>query len=97
MPRRSSFRRRDFARILLAVPALPALARAQGDKEPEKPSPTAEFIAAEEPGLSPAEREALKKSIAGFEKSLQVVRDFKLAPDVPPTLRFAALKSRRRS
>ena len=96
MPKRTSFRRRDFARILLAVPALPALARGQGEKEPEKPSPTAEFIAAEEPGLSPAEREALRKSIAGFEKSLQVVRDFKLPPDVAPALRFAAQKSKRR-
>jgi hypothetical protein len=97
MPRRSPFRRRDFARIILAVPALPALARAQGDGEPAKPSPTAEFIATGEPGLSPAEREALKKSIAGFEKSLQVVRDFKLASDVPPAFRFAALRSKGRT
>ena len=94
MPRRSPFRRRDFARILLAVPALPSFARAQGDEEPEKPSPTAEFVAADEPGLSPAERDALKKSIAGFEKSLRVVRDFKLAPDIPPAFRFSALRSK---
>ena len=97
MPRRSPFRRRDFARILLAVPALPSFARAQGDEEPEKPSPTAECIAAQETALSDSERAALKKSITGFDKTVQVVRDFKVPADIPPAVRFTALKSPRKA
>ena len=96
-PRRFAFRRRDLARLLLALPAAPALLRAdEKKKEEEKPSPTAEFLAAQEKGLSPAETEALKKGVAGFEKSLQAIRDFKLPPDVAPSVRFAAMKSRGR-
>lgn len=97
MDRLAPLRRRDLARLLLALPAVPALARAEeGQKAVEKPSPTAEFLAGQEPGLSPAETEALKKGIGGFEKALKAIRDFKLAPDVSPSVRFKALKSRSR-
>jgi hypothetical protein len=95
-PRRIALRRRDLARLLLALPAAPAFLRADERKEEDKPSPTAEFLAAQEKGLSPAETEALKKGVAGFEKSLQAIRDFKLPADVAPSVRFAALKSRGR-
>jgi hypothetical protein len=94
---RTLLRRRDLVRLLLALPAVPALVRADEDKKAEdKPSATAEFLAGQEPGLSPAETEALKKSIGGFEKSLKAIRDFKLAPEVSPSVRFKALKSRNR-
>lgn len=96
MDQGSPLRRRDIFRLLV-LPAVPALARAEEKKKDEaKPSPTAEFLAAQEPGLSAAETEALKKSIGGFEKSLKAIRDFKLPPDVGPSVRFKALKSRSR-
>jgi hypothetical protein len=97
MDQGTPLRRRDLARLLLALPAVPDLARAnEGQKAVEKPSPTAEFLAGQEAGLSPEETEALKKSIFGFEKSLKAIRDFKLATDVSPSVRFAAMKSRSR-
>ena len=90
-------RRRDMVRLLLTLPAAPALVRADEDKKAEdKPSPTAEFLVGQEPGLSAAEAEALKKGIGGFEKSLKAIRDFKLAPEVGPSVRFKAMKSRSR-
>lgn len=86
--------RRQLGRMLLVVPVVaPALA---DEKKQEPPSPQAEFIAAQEVGLSAQEREALKKSISDFDKSLSAVRDFNLPPDVPPAVRFAAMKSKRR-
>jgi hypothetical protein len=94
---RTPLRRRDLVRLLLALPAVPSLVHADEDKKAEdKPSPTAEFLAGQEPGLSAAETKALKKSIGGFEKSLKAIREFKLAPDVSPSVRFKALKSRSR-
>ena len=97
MDQRTPRRRRDMVRLLLALPAAPALVRADEDKKAEdKPSPTALFLAGQEPGLSGAETEALKKSIGGFEKSLKAIRDFKLAPEVGPSVRFKAMKSRSR-
>jgi hypothetical protein len=95
MHRRSELSRRELAALLVALPAAPALARAE-EKAAERASPLAEFLAAREPGLSAAEREALKKSVSGAEKGLQVIRDFALPPDVAPAVRFAALKSKRR-
>jgi hypothetical protein len=86
--------RRELGLLLLT---LPAVAPARGEEEKAKrPSPEARFIAAQEPGLSTVEREALERSISRFEKSLSAVRDFKLPPDVPPAVRFAALKSTQR-
>ena len=96
MDRRSPLRRREVARLLLALPAAPTLLRADVKEPPEKPSATAEFLAAQEAGLSPSETEALKKSIDGVEKSLKAIRDFKLEADVSPSVRFTALKSRTR-
>ena len=94
MDRRFELSRRELAKLLVALPAVPALA--QEEKEEETPSPLAEFIAGQEAGLSPAEREALKKNITGAEKGLEVIRSFQLPPDVPPAVRFAALPSRKR-
>lgn len=94
MNRRFELSRRDLAKLLVALPAAPALA--QGPQETEQATPLAEFLAGQEAGLSPVEREALKKSITGAEKGLQVVRAFKLPPDVPPAVRFAALASKKR-
>lgn len=90
MSRRFEPSRRELARMLLALPAAPALARVD---EPSPASPLAEFLAANEPGLSPAERAALRRSVSGLEKTLQLIRDFELPPDAAPCLRFAALKS----
>ena len=83
--------RRAFAQMLLAMP----LARlAAGDEK--APSARARCLAATEPGLSTDERARLEKSIAEGEKSLAVVRDFKLPPDVAPSLRFQVMKSKRK-
>jgi hypothetical protein len=87
--RPAALTRRAASKLILALPAAaPAFAE-------DKPTPQAECIAAQEAGLSPAERAALKKSITGFDKAVQAVRDFKLPADVPPAIRFAPLKSRR--
>ena len=83
---RTSMSRRQLGRMLLVLPAAASA----------PPSPEAEFIAAQEAGLSAQEREALKKSISDFDKSLSAIRDFKLPPDIPPAIRFTAMKSTRR-
>ncbi|HEY7412830.1 MAG TPA: hypothetical protein VII13_18965 [Vicinamibacteria bacterium] len=98
MTRRTVLTRRAASRLILALPvAAPALAQdaPPGKKAAEKPTPQAECIAAQEAGLSDAERETLKKSITGFDKAVQAVRDFKVPADVPPAVRFAPLKPRR--
>jgi hypothetical protein len=86
--------RRTVGKMLLAVPAAAALAAEEKKKE-EPPSPQAEFVASTEPGLSPEEREKLKKAVGDVEKALGVIRDFKLPMDVSPALKFKALKSTR--
>jgi hypothetical protein len=88
--------RRAMGRLLLAAPAVAALPQQPpAATPPARPSALAEFIAADEPGLSAAERERLKKSLMETEQALAVVRDFKLPPDVAPAVRFQALKSKR--
>ena len=84
--------RRALSQMMLAWP-LAALAAADEKKET---SPRAGCLAATEPGLSAEERARLEKSIAEGEKSLGGIRDFKLPPDVAPSLRFQAMKSKRR-
>jgi hypothetical protein len=96
--RTAALTRRAAGKLILAMPvAGPALAQQAADerKPADKPTPQAECIAAQEAGLSDAERETLKKSITGFDKAVQAVRDFKVAPDVPPAIRFAPLRSRK--
>ena len=83
--------RRALAQMLLAMP----LARLAAGEEKEA-SPRARCLAATEPGLSSDERTRLEKSIAEGEKSLTVIREFKLPPDVAPSLRFQAMKSKNR-
>jgi hypothetical protein len=85
--------RRTLGKLLLAVPAASWAARPLGAAEP--PSETAEFIATHEPGLSPEERERLKKSLGDQEKALKTVREFKLPFDVAPALHFRPLPSRK--
>lgn len=89
--------RRTLSKMLLALPAAAILPADGSDerKKEEKPSAQAEFIAAQESGLSPEARERLKKNITGGERSLAVIRDFRLPMDVGPALRFRPLKSRR--
>jgi len=87
--------RRAAGKLVLALP-FAATAAADEKRPPERPSPQAECLAAYEPGLSVEEEARLKKALVGGEKSLAVIRDFKLPPDVAPSLRFAALKSRKR-
>lgn len=89
-----TMRRRTASKLLLALPAAAALPAAS--QEQEKPSVTAEFIAAQQAGLSLEERERLKKNIGGLEKALSAIRDFKIPGDVAPCLRFEALRSRGR-
>jgi hypothetical protein len=92
--------RRTMGRMLLAAPAAVTLPQQKPEqkppeKPPARPSELAEFIAAQESGLSPAERERLKKNVTETEQALAAIRDFKLPPDVAPALRFRALKSDR--
>jgi len=86
--------RRTAAKLLLALPAAAALPA--GAQEQEKPSATAEFLAAQQAELSSEERERLKKNIGGLEKALAAIREFKLPFDVDPCLRFKARRSRGR-
>ena len=99
--RNAAMTRRAAGKLILALPAAaPALARDGTDeKKPaeDKPTPRAECLAAQEAGLSDAERETLKKSVTAFDKVVQVVRDFDVPPDIAPAVRFTPLKSRRRS
>jgi hypothetical protein len=85
--------RRALSQMLLALP-LGSLAGAD-EKKGEPAAPRAACLAATEPGLSAEEKARLEKSIAGGEKSLAVIRDFKLSADVAPALRFQAMKSKR--
>jgi hypothetical protein len=91
--------RRTMGRMLLAAPAAVLPQQKPAEKPPDKPpapSALAEFIAGNEAGLTPAERERLKKNIAETEQALAVIRDFKVPADVAPAVRFQALKSTRR-
>lgn len=87
--------RRALSQMLLALP-LGRLAGADDKKEAEPAAPRAACLAVTEPGLSAEEKARLEKSIAAGEKSLAVIRDFKLPPDVAPALRFQAMKSKGR-
>ena len=82
--------RRTLSQMLLAWP----LARLAAADEKKETSARAGCLAATEPGLSADERARLEKSIAGGEKSLAVIRDFELPPDVAPALRFRAMRSK---
>jgi hypothetical protein len=93
--RRYELRRRDVARMLLALSAAPALVHA-GEEKKDATSPLAEFLAGQETGLSPAEQAALKKAVVGLEKSLEAIRNFELPPNAAPSVRFEALRSRSR-
>jgi len=90
--------RRTMGRMLLAAPAAvrPQQKPAEKPDKPPAPSALAEFIAGNEAGLTPAERERLRKNIAETEQALAVIRDFKVPADVAPAVRFQALKSTRR-
>jgi HEAT repeat protein len=89
--------RRSAARLLAMAPAAAAVPALVGAATTEdKPKSEAEFIAADEPGLSPEERERLKKALADTDKGLATIRRFKLETDVSPAFRFQAMKSARR-
>jgi hypothetical protein len=88
--------RRAVGRMLLAAPVAATLPQQKPQEQPAaKPSALAEFLAAQEPGLSDAERERLKKNVTETEQALEVIRGFKLPPDVAPAVRFRALRSKR--
>jgi hypothetical protein len=81
--------------MLLALP-LARLAAADEKKPEEVVSPRADCLAATEAGLSDDEKARLRKSIAEGDKSLAVIRDFKVPVDVAPAVMFRAMKSRGR-
>ena len=87
--------RRTAAKLLLALP-LAATSAAEEKKPEEKLSPQAECLVAHETGLSPEETTRLRQNVASGQKALAVIRDFKLPADVAPSLRFVAMKSRKR-
>jgi hypothetical protein len=84
--------RRALSQMMLAWP----LAALAGADEKKELSPRAGCLAATEPGLSAEERARLEKNIAEGEKALAVIRGLKLPPEVAPSLRFQAMKSKRR-
>jgi hypothetical protein len=84
-------------KVTVMLVSAPAVAWALDDeKKDAKPSPEAEFLAANEPGLTDEERARLKKNVTEGETALKAVRDFKVPPEVAPSLRFQPLKSARR-
>ena len=87
--------RRAATKLLLALP-LAAPSAAEEKKPEEKLSPQAECLVAHETGLSPEETARLRQNVASGQKALAVIRDFKLPADVAPSLRFVAMKSRKR-
>jgi len=75
-------------------------ARAAEDGESAPPaapddSPLGRFLARQEEGLTSEERRQVRKNVAQIERSLKEVRDFTLGNDVPPSVRFQPLKSKR--
>lgn len=86
--------RRSLGKLLLGLPL--AVGAAAAETKPELPSAQSDCLAAGEPGLSAEEKDRLRKNLGEGEKSLAVIRDFKLPPDVAPALRFAAMKSAKR-
>jgi hypothetical protein len=89
--------RRRATGLLLAVPAAAAwpgaLIAEPASPEPPKTSPLAEFIASQQKGLDPQERQTLVRGVVQLEDALEVIRDFEVGNDVPPALRFAALRA----
>lgn len=84
--------RRDFGKLLLALPAAGLAAAAVAE---EKGPNLAEVLAAREPGLSDDERKRLQKAIGDAQKPLQAVRDFKLPEDASPAFRFRVMRKAR--
>jgi hypothetical protein len=75
-------------------------ARAAEDEKPAPPaapddSPLGRFLARQEEGLTSEERRQVRKNVAQIESSLKAVRDFPLGNEVPPSVRFQPLKSKR--
>lgn len=99
--------RRKAGQLLLGAPVLaaaaasaliaPGAARAQesGPAPEPDPTPLAKFLAKQEGDLSAAQKDKLRKDVTDLEQSLQALRDFPLANDVPPAGSFSALRSRR--
>ncbi len=89
--------RRRATRLLLALPAaaaLPVSVLAETPSPaPAKTSPLAEFLAGQQPGLDPERRQDLVRGVVQLEDSLRTLRDFPVGNDVPPALRFAALRA----
>ena len=89
--------RRAVTLLLASAPAAAwALEQSKDEKKDERPSPTAEFLAANEPGLTDEERARLKKVVTEGEASLKTIREFKVPPDVAPSFRFQPVKSKGR-
>jgi hypothetical protein len=84
--------RRGVGRMLLALPLAAAVA---AEEETKRPAGAGGCIVSSVAGLSSEEEARLAKSIAEGEKPLAVIRDFQLPMDVPPSLRFAPLRSKR--
>jgi hypothetical protein len=89
--------RRAAGKLLAALPAVAAMPSwaSPSVAEDKPPSAEADFIAAQEPGLSPQERERLKKALVEQDKALTTIREFKLDMGVGPAWRFHPLRSKR--
>jgi hypothetical protein len=99
-------RRTALRWMAVAAPAVAALGgaalgadqakgEAKAETKPEEPklSEEARFTIRNEPGLSDAERARLEKQLPAFEGALKKLRDFDLADDVEPAVRFRALRA----
>lgn len=89
----TSMSRRTMGKLFLAASAG---SLAAGRLTAETPNPLGEFLAAQDPGLSPPERERVKTSVASLESSLNTIRSFPLINAVGPAGRFRAQKSKER-
>jgi len=98
--------RRKAGQLILGAPVLaaaaastllsPGAARAEEAAPAAEPDPTplAKFLARQEGDLSAEQKSKLRKDVTDLEQTLQRLRDFPLANDVPPAGSFSALRSR---
>jgi hypothetical protein len=86
--------RRAAGKLLLAASASTlAGGRASTAEGPAPANPLGDFLSEQEPGLTRAERERLKKNLTDLQPALDTIRSFPMPNEIGPALRFQAVKS----
>ncbi len=60
------------------------------------PSPLSRFLSKQNPELSRADRRKIRRDITQLEQALQEIRDYPLGNEVPPSVTFRPMRSKRR-